>query len=111
MTSKKDYEAIARILLREHQKILNGVNAKRGEELCLTILRNKIAGYFQSQSDKFDWDRFAKASTYDDHVTTEREYAAAAAMPRYQLDAYGAEPDTEQQEIISILGGDELELL
>lgn len=62
MASKKDYEAIAAILRREHEKIITGVQQERDHLLCLTILTNKIMGYFQSDSSKFDWDRFAKAS-------------------------------------------------
>lgn len=71
MATKKDYEAIARILRREHEKIITGVQQKREHELCLTILTNKIMGYFKNDSPKFDWDRFALASRVqnDDPLT------------------------------------------
>jgi hypothetical protein len=62
MATKKDYEAIAAILRREHEKLVTGVI--REPHLALTILTNKIMGYFQSDSDRFDWDRFAKAARY-----------------------------------------------
>jgi hypothetical protein len=62
MASRKDYEAIAAILRREHEKVIDGTNDERGAHLCLTILTNKIMGYFQNDNPKFDWDRFAIAS-------------------------------------------------
>jgi len=65
MASKKDYEAIASILRREDQKIIEGIQQQRDPALILTILTNKIAGYFRRDSNKFDWDRFAEASRYN----------------------------------------------
>ena len=62
MATRKDYEAIAAILRREHEKIIEGMQQERDHLLCLTILTNKIMGYFQSDNPKFDWDRFALAS-------------------------------------------------
>ena len=71
MASKKDYGAIAAILRREHEKIVTGVQKERDLELCLTILTNKIMGYFQRDSVAFDWDRFAKAARMPDDETPE----------------------------------------
>jgi len=68
VASKKDYEAIAAILRREHQKVVTGVQAERDPMLVLTILTNKIMGYFKSDSVAFDWDRFANACRNDDGV-------------------------------------------
>lgn len=61
--TKKDYETIAAILRREHQKIVEG--PIREPMLALTILTNKLMGYFASENPNFDWDRFAKAARYD----------------------------------------------
>ena len=62
MATKKDYVAIAAILRREHEKIITGVQQERDHLLCLTILTNKIMGYFKNDNPNFDWDRFALAS-------------------------------------------------
>ena len=59
MASKKDYEVFAAILQREWQKLDEGV--EREPRLALTILSNKIMGYFKNDNPDFDWDRFAEA--------------------------------------------------
>ena len=64
MANRKDYVALAAILRREHEKLVHG--PIREPMLALTILTNKIMGYFQSDNPNFDWDRFARASRCDD---------------------------------------------
>lgn len=64
MASRKDYEALAAILRREWEKLDGGI--VREPRLALTILTNKIMGYFKNDNPNFDWDRFAEAC----HPTT-----------------------------------------
>lgn len=68
MANRKDYEAIAAILRREHQKVIEGIQAERDPMLVLTILSNKIAGYFQADNANFDWNRFCKAARCDEGI-------------------------------------------
>lgn len=68
MANRKDYEAIAAILRREHQKVIEGIQAEREPMLVLTILSNKIAGYFHADNANFDWDRFCKAARCDEGI-------------------------------------------
>ncbi len=59
MANRKDYEAVAAILRREHQKLDDGVTCD--PRTSLNIIGNKIASYFLADNANFSMEKFGNA--------------------------------------------------
>lgn len=64
MCSKKDYEAIAKILRKERGRMLDPLCREQMNE-ALDEIAGQIADHFQHNSPNFDADRFLEAATVD----------------------------------------------